>query len=174
MITILENKIDAIKKEAKEGDANKQFILAECFYYGKFVKRNIDLARYWLFKSIENGNREAEALYGIMFAPHFTGNEIYESYGLPYTDVELSTGIISSSKIRGVYDVCINESKIYRCYYYVRLFFFYFGGHAYRVYKVGDGSYKILGREKGRFKEKLPWRIANIVFLAFLVLLVMI
>ena len=172
MITLLENKIDAIINEAKNGNASQQLKLAKCFYYGKYVKRNISLARYWLYKSIENGNCEAEGLYEVMFAPHFTGNEIYKSYGESYDNIKLSIGGFMSSKLRGKFDVCSSESKIYRCYYYVRFLFFYFGGTAYRVYQVGENSYKILGKEKGQCREKLRWRIANIVFLAFIIFLI--
>jgi len=172
MVKLLENKINAICNDARNGDAEKQLTLAKCFYYGKYVKRNLNLARYWLFKAIGNGNTEAEELYNVMFAPHFTGNEIYESYGKSYGNIRLSNGGIRSSKLRGVFDVCSSEPKIYRCYYYVRFLFLYIGGSAYRVYQTGDNSYRILGEEKGSFKEKLRWRIANIIFFAIVIYMI--
>ena len=45
------------------GDATAQLKLAKCFHRGHLVEKSSDLAKYWAFKAIQNGNGEARDYY---------------------------------------------------------------------------------------------------------------
>lgn len=56
--------IDVLKSEAKCGDANAQFKLGKCYYYGKGTKKNKKKAISLYTKSAKNGNVEAQTMLG--------------------------------------------------------------------------------------------------------------
>ena len=59
----LADRFDVLLSKARSGDTNAQLELARCFYHGKLVEKSIDQAKYWAFKAILGGNRNAFDLY---------------------------------------------------------------------------------------------------------------
>lgn len=67
----LKDRIDILTEKAKSGDAKAQLSLAKCFHNGHLVEKSSELAKYWAFKSLQNGNGEARGYYQAMV----TGNQ---------------------------------------------------------------------------------------------------
>lgn len=164
------DKIDRLVLKAKSGDSEAQYELAKSLYYGNGVERDKDLAMYWAYKAIKKRVVPARALYSLIEAPHFTGNEKYTTFGGQY-DVKLSSSsLLASSRFRGHYDRLKGNEQLYRTYKITRLGLIYFPAFtAYRVYEVSQNSWKILGEEKVRFWEMMKWPLISVfIHLAFI------
>lgn len=59
----LKDRIDILIEKAKSGDAKAQLNLAKCFLSGHLVEKSSELAKYWAYKSLQNGNRKAIEYY---------------------------------------------------------------------------------------------------------------
>lgn len=59
----LKDRIDVLIEKAKSGDAKAQLSLAKCFHSGHLVEKSSDMAKYWAFKSLQNGNDKAMGYY---------------------------------------------------------------------------------------------------------------
>lgn len=71
MSDLLKDRIDVLIEKAKSDDAKAQLSLAKCFHRGRLVEKSSELAKYWAFKSLLNGNDEARGYYQAVVA----GNE---------------------------------------------------------------------------------------------------
>lgn len=69
MKKLLKDRIDVLIEKAKQGDAKAQLKLAKCFYKGHLVEKSLDMAKYWAFKSIQNGNNSAMYYYKAINRP---------------------------------------------------------------------------------------------------------
>ena len=68
MSDLLKDRIDILVDKAKSGDATAQLSLAKCFHAGRLVEKSSDLAKYWAFKAIQNGNGKARGYYQALVA----------------------------------------------------------------------------------------------------------
>lgn len=59
----LKHRIDQLMDKAIAGDADAQLNLAKEFIRGRLVEKSLENAKYWAFKSINEGNVSAEILY---------------------------------------------------------------------------------------------------------------
>ena len=170
MIKEKEARVDSLYKKAMEGNKTAQLKLAKCFYYAKRVHHSLPLAKYWAFKAVESSNKASVDFYDIVNAPHFTGNERFVSIG-KRGNISLMRGTFGSNKFRGKYDICPENTNMYRTYLVMRLFFIYIVLGAYRVYEPQNGSYHIIGRERMAIKEYWKWLAIDVIIIGFIVLL---
>ena len=63
MKNVVRDRFDILMEKASVGDANAQLRLSKCFKRGHLVEKSPELAKYWAFKSIQNGNRSAIGYY---------------------------------------------------------------------------------------------------------------
>lgn len=59
----LNDRFDTLLEKAKSGDPKAQYKLAKWLYRGHLVEKDIEAAKYWAFKAIEGGHKNAEALF---------------------------------------------------------------------------------------------------------------
>ena len=59
----LKHRLDRLMDKAIAGDADAQLNLAKEFIRGILVEKSLENAKYWAFKSINEGNVSAEVLY---------------------------------------------------------------------------------------------------------------
>ena len=79
MSNLLKDRIDILTEKAKSGDAKAQLSLAKCFHSGHLVEKSSYLAKYWAFKSLQNGNRKAFEYYrAIVTGSSYSQNKIVE------------------------------------------------------------------------------------------------
>lgn len=63
MKELIRDRIDVLLDKAKSGNSRAQLRLAKCFHKGRLVEKSSDLAKYWAFKAILNGNNSAVSFY---------------------------------------------------------------------------------------------------------------
>lgn len=69
--------INKLTKAANKGKAEAQEELSGCYYYGKGVEQDYELAIYWAKKAAEQGQAEAQARLGYCY---FTGTGVAQDY----------------------------------------------------------------------------------------------
>lgn len=164
MIELLKTRNEQILDAAKNGDGKAALDLAKICYKGIRTKRSIGLARYWCYRSIELGNKQALYFYKLVASPHYTLNEEFKEYGRRYS-FSLSHSFLVSSTFKGKYDVLESDKKYYKTYHILRLLLIYFPLGAYRVYEIKNESYHIMGKERSRFKEYYKWLLIDLAIL---------
>ncbi len=173
MKDLLKDKIDLLVDKAKAGDYNAQYKLAKAFYYGEKVKRSLPLANYWAYKAAtneDNYKREICDFYDVASAPHYTGNEFYESYGRYYSLNLNEYGLWGSLKLKGKYDVYKGDNRLYKKYLILRIIILFFVIGSYRVYEASScNAYHIIGQEKARFKDYFGWLILDFAVIGIIV-----
>ncbi len=169
MIKLKENRIDVLYEKASNGDKVSQLSLAKCFYYGRLVVRSLPLARYWAFQAVESDKIDTVEFYNLVNTPHFTGNEQYTTVNQQW-NISLTRGTYYSNKFRGKFDVCKENSQVFRTYLVFRLIILYFVIGAYRVYESEEGSYQVLGEEKMSIKEYGKWVVIDLIIIGFILL----
>lgn len=62
-MALLKDRFDSLLDKAKNGDSKSQYRLAKWLYKGHLVKRDIEAAKYWAFKAINGGHKQAQIFF---------------------------------------------------------------------------------------------------------------